>query len=302
MKIFDLHQKYSSPIVVSLGFFDCIHTGHKSLIQTANKLASGVSESFIMTFSNDPSELFGKSKQIYDFNDRVEAISNLGADGIISAKFDENFANLTPRDFLDMLFENYDVKAVVVGADYTFGINAEGDVDYLKKYCDVHGVKTVVVPFECINGEKLSTRNLKSLVELGDVKALNAYLSEPYFVRGEVVGAKHNGTRMGFPTANIAWSDSRFKLGDGVYATKIQIDGKEFVSMTNVGAKPTFKDFTSSVETHVMDFSGDLYGKNVKLKFFDRIRDIKQFASVDELREQLTLDEQHVKRLFAKEL
>ena len=301
MKTLDFNQKYSKPIVLSLGFFDCIHIGHKSLIQTANKIASSMSaENFVMTFSNDPSVLFGKSKQIYTFEDRLAVLENIGVQNVISAYFDESFANLEPEEFLAKLFENFNVKCIVVGADYTFGINAEGDVDLLKRYCAVKGTRIEIVPFACINGEKLSTRNLRALVEAGDVRTLNAYLSEPYFMVGKVARAKHNGTRMGFPTANIEQNPLRCPLADGVYATKVQIDGKEYVSMTNVGSKPTFNDFEKSVETYVMGFSGDLYEKDVKLSFFARLRDIKTFESMDKLREQLTLDEQHVKTLFSK--
>ena len=119
-------------------------------------------------------------------------------------------------------------------------------------------------------------------------------------MREKVSSAKHNGTRMGFPTANIVQNPLRHPLANGVYATKVEIDGREYVSMTNVGSKPTFNDFEKNVETHVIDFSGNLYGKDIKLKFFERLRDIKAFESVDKLREQLTIDEQRVKTLFSK--
>ena len=299
MKTFDFDKKYSKPIVLSLGFFDCIHIGHKSLISTANEIAKSLMvESFVLTFSNDPSDLFGKSRQIYTYLDRLEALETLGVQGVISATFDEDFANLSPEEFLTELFSNYDAKCVVVGADYTFGINAKGNVEFLKSFCSERGIKVEVVPFECVNGEKLSTRNLKSFLDAGDVKGLNANLSEPYFMLGQVARAKHNGTRMGFPTANICQNPERYALADGVYATKTIIDGREYVSMTNVGAKPTFNDFSDSVETHIMGFYGDLYGKPVKIAFFDRIRDIKQFGSVDELKAQLEKDEEYTNNLF----
>lgn len=299
MKTFDFDKKYSKPIVLSLGFFDCIHIGHKSLISTANESAKSLGvESFVLTFSNDPSELFTKSRQIYTYNDRLEALEALGIDGVVSATFDEEFANLSPNDFLERLLGSYDAKCIVVGADYTFGINAAGDVEFLKSFCKSRGVKVEVVPFACVNGKKLSTRDLKSFIQSGDIKGLNAVLSEPYFMLGQVARAKHNGTRMGFPTANICQNPERFALADGVYATKTMIDGKEYPSMTNVGAKPTFDDYFETVETHIMGFYGDLYGKTVKISYFDRIRDIKRFESVDDLRAQLEKDENYVKNLL----
>ena len=299
IKVLDFNQKYTVPIVLSLGFFDCIHLGHKALITEANSIAKDLgAESFVLTFSNDPGEIFGKPKQIYSFDDRVQIVKNLGADGVISAKFDQKFADLSPNAFLDKLFSSFVVKAVVSGADYTFGSHADGDVGFLQDYCKNIGVFVKTVPFECVNGEKLSTRDLKFLVERGDVKTLNEYLSEPYFVAGEVLHAKQNGTRMGFPTANVKIAADRLLIGDGVYATKTIVDGVSYPSMTNVGAKPTFNDFSRTIETHVIGFFGDLYGKTVKIEFYERIRDIIHFASMDDLRTQLTKDEQFVKSLF----
>ena len=138
MKTFEWKTEYKSPIVLSLGFFDCIHIGHKSLINTANKIASEIgAESFVMTFSNDPSVLFYKSRQLYTYEDRLGVIENIGAHGVISAEFDDDFAAMQPEDFLKVLFDTHNVKCVVVGADYTYGINAEGDVEFLEKYCAV---------------------------------------------------------------------------------------------------------------------------------------------------------------------
>lgn len=301
MKVLNVNQEYTRPIVLSLGFFDCIHIGHKSLIASANKLAKSIgAESFVFTFSSDPSLYFKKSKQIFTFEDRLKVLENLHVDGVISSEFDENFANISPKSFLDMIFKRFNVKAVVVGADYTFGCRAEGNVEVLKGYATVKGARVLVVPFECAHGEKLSTKNLKSYVESGDVKELNDYLAEPYFMTGTVASAKHNGTRMGFPTANIQQSADRLALKEGVYATEIVVDGKKYVSMTNVGAKPTFNDFSSSVETFILDFNGDIYGKTIKLSFFDRLRDVKTFAGMDELKTQLAKDEQTVRALLKR--
>ena len=302
IKVLNLNEKYLGSIVLSLGFFDCIHLGHKSLIQYGNRLAKQMNaESFVLTFSNDPNEFFGTQKQIYSFEDRVQVVENLGADGIIRAKFDKTFANMSPKSFLDLLLDNFDIQSVVVGADYTFGAQAKGNVELLKEFFEGKGISVNVVPFECVNGAKLSTRDLKSLVENGDVKTLCSYLSEPYFVSGEVSHAKQNGTRIGFPTANISQSSDRLPLKNGVYATKTSVDGVEYISMTNVGAKPTFNDFSASVETFIIGFDGDLYGKTVKISFFERIRAIKAFATPSDLQTQLTKDEQYVKTLFSVE-
>lgn len=305
MKIVDFYDKYSMPLAITLGFFDCIHTGHKNLVREALNCAknnvNGACECALMTFSNDPNDVLAKSKQIYEFADRCNVLENLSLDIVIGAKFDRDFANLTPQEFLDTLTNNFNIRVIIVGADYTFGQNASGNVEFLSKYCNIVGIKLLVLPFETVGGVKLSTRNLKSLVENGNVDILNEMLSEPYFVRGEVKHARHAGTGMGFPTVNIEMPTGRLPLRDGIYATKIQIDGVSYNSMTNVGAKPTFGVNSLSIETYVFDFDEDVYGKPVKVQFFKRTRDVQKFDSIDALKNQLSYDEQQIRQYLQNE-
>lgn len=302
MKIVDFYDKYSTPLAITLGFFDCIHSGHKNLVLEALSCAknnvNGARECALMTFSNDPNDVLAKSKQIYEFADRCHVLENLNLDVVIGAKFDYDFANLTPQAFLDALTTNFNIRVIIVGADYTFGKNAHGNVEFLREYCNLKGITLLILPFETVGGVKLSTRNLKSLVENGDVEILNSMLSEPYFIRGDVKHARHAGTGMGFPTVNIAVPIERLPLKDGIYATKIQIDGVWYNSMTNVGAKPTFGVDALSIETYIFDFDEDVYGKSVKVQFFKRTRDVQKFGSIDALKNQLSHDEQQIRQYF----
>lgn len=306
MKNFDFYEKYSTPLAITLGFFDCIHAGHKNLVceavKCAEKCVNGAENSALMTFSNDPNDVLSKSKQVYEFSDRCHVLENLNLDVVIGANFDYEFSNLTPQAFLDVLTSNFNIKVIIVGADYTFGKNASGNVEFLSKYCDSKGITLRVLPFEMVGGVKLSTRNLKSLVENGEVDTLNEMLSEPYFVRGEVQHARHKGTGMGFPTVNIAMPADRLSLRDGIYATKIQIDGVWYDSMTNVGAKPTFGVDATSIETYIFDFDKDVYGKNVKVQFFKRTRNVQKFDSIDALKNQLQHDERQIRSIFKQQI
>lgn len=144
----------------------------------------------------------------------------------------------------------------------------------------------------------MSTRNLKNLVSSGKVSELDSLLSQPYFVKGVVLHAKHNGTEIGFPTANIAIDRNRLPLCDGIYATFTHIDGKAYPSMTNVGAKPTFNDNTPSIETYIFDFDADLYGKEIQIDFIERTRDIQKFANKQELHNRLQLDERQIREIL----
>lgn len=299
MKILDFEKRYDIPVALALGFFDCIHKGHQKLCERAIEYAktNGI-ESALLTFTNDPNVFFGNEKQLYCFFDRVKVVEKCGLDIVIGALFDNKFASLSPLDFLDVLTSNFNVKSIFVGADYTFGKFAAGNVDLLREYCDSKGISLFVVPFETSDGVKISTSKLKSFVKDGQVDKLNEYLALPYFMSGEVLHARHKGTGMGFPTTNIALDESRLQLENGIYATFCEVDGKVFKSMTNVGAKPTFSDNSISVETYIIDFSGDVYGKNIVVYFIEKMRDIVKFASQAELKAQLDSDEVNAKKIL----
>ncbi len=294
MKIFDLNEKYLTPIAIALGFFDCIHIGHKRLIERAIFCAksseNSAEESALLTFCNDPNTIFNKLPQIYSFDDRISVLNNLCIDNVISAKFDDNFVNIEPIAFLDKLFGNFNVKCVIVGSDYTFGKSAKGDVKLLKEYCERVGATIIVQPFENVDGVKLATSSLKSLVVNGQIDELNKLLSFSYFINGKVISERREGKELGFPTANINYPNNKLPLRDGIYATITEIDGIEYHSMTNVGDKPTFNDQSKSIETHIFDFDKDIYGKTITVHFIQRIRDIIKFASLDALKKQLHED------------
>lgn len=300
IKVVDFNSVNDLPIALALGFFDCIHKGHETLARNAMRFAkeNGISGA-ILTFSNDPNLFFSKDKQIYTFEDRVEVLNKIGMDFVISAQFDEHFASLLPDEFLHNLTTKFNVKAIFIGADYTFGAGAKGDSKYLADYCKENSIKLYILPYEMACGEKLSTRNLKSLVKNGDVELLNTYLSSPYFIKGKVLHERHDGSSIGFPTANIKPNSNRLKLANGIYATYAIIDGKKHMSMTNVGPKPTFSDNSISIESYILDFSQDVYGKEIEVVFIKKMRDIIRFESAEQLKSQLKTDEQNARKILA---
>lgn len=300
-KIIDFNTVNDEPLALALGFFDCIHKGHESLVRSAIDFSKKNNiSSALLTFSNDPNLFFEKEKQIYSFNDRVDVLNKIGIDYVISTKFDIQFANLRPEEFLSILMSNFNIKSLFVGADYTFGAAAKGDVNTLSAFCKDNDIQLCIVPFEEVDGEKLSTRNLKSLVKNGNITMLNKYLSEPYFMRGIIVHERHQGTNIGFPTANIKPNADRLPLKDGIYATYCIVDGTEYMSMTNVGAKPTFEDNSISVETYIMDFNKDVYGKEIEIVFVKKMREIIKFASKEQLIGQLRSDEDNARKILRK--
>lgn len=299
----DFTTSSNSPISLALGFFDCIHVGHRALIGAMKSYSEALGlRSALLTFKNDISERFGGEKQIYTYAERLAVLKESGIDYIIAANFDDEFENLSPAQFFEQLTTRYDIKAIFVGPDYTFGKGATGDVKLLGELCRDRGIQLHIVPFETADGKKISTTRLKNLVKGGDIARLNALLGAPYVIEGRVTSDRHVGRSLGFPTANIPVREDKLTLKSGIYATTLTVDGTTYGAMTNIGAKPTFDDCVPTIETYAFDFDGDLYGKDVLLRVYARTRDIKKFASPEALKAQLERDEAHIKALLKQKL
>ena len=176
IRVVDFNHKFDAPIAVSLGFFDCIHKGHEKLVRSAISYSRiHGTKSALLTFVNDPNLTFGKEKQIYTFDDRVKVLDKCCLDVVVGAHFDQSFADMSPLEFLHALTSNFNVKAIFVGADYTFGRFAKGNVETLRSFCVENCIYLEVVPFETANGEKISTSTLKNYVKNGQVDALNEF-------------------------------------------------------------------------------------------------------------------------------
>ncbi|MBO7151673.1 MAG: bifunctional riboflavin kinase/FAD synthetase [Clostridia bacterium] len=300
MNIINGTEQYNKSIVLALGFFDCVHVGHLALINETKKMASCMNcESAIYTFCNDPNPFLKKKEQVYTFDDRKIIFDNLHIDNIICDTFSEEFASQSPEEFIESLISRYDISGIVVGKDYTFGKKAEGNAVFLKKYLAERKVKVKIMPFERINSQKISTSHIKKFITDGNVQVANTLLTQPYFMVGEVVHARHRGTIIGYPTANIVESENRTKLGAGIYITKVYIDNRSYLGITNVGPKPTFEEANRSIETYILDFSKDIYGKTIIVEFYKKIRDVMKFPSVPSLCKQMMLDEKEARLFFS---
>lgn len=299
MNVFLKTDHYEKPIVIALGFFDCVHLGHLTLINEAKKMAVKLGgETAISTFVNDPNSLLNKKSQVYSINERLIIFESQGLDNVICEEFDNEFASQSPIEFLDNLTTRFNIVGVIAGKDYTFGKNAEGNVVMLKEYFAQKNTKVKIVPFERANTKKISTRYIKKFIEDGDMQVANSLLTRPYFISNEVVHARHRGTIIGYPTANINAHDNTILPATGIYITKVYVEGKSYMGITNVGPKPTFgeKDFT--IETHILDFNKDIYGKTIQVEFYKKIRDIVKFTSVPALCNQMMQDEKEARGFF----
>ena len=193
-------------------------------------------------------------------------------------------------DTLDDLNKKYNISCYVSGTDYTFGAFGKGDVKYLTDYATEHNQKHIVVETLNMFNQKVSTSLIKESLKKGDIKKANALLDRPFSVCGTVVKDRQVGKKLGFPTVNICLENDKIAVKDGVYVGKVAFNGKSFLSIINCGARPTFSVSERVIEAHLIDFNGDLYGKQIEIYFLDYLRDIKKFESEEGLKEQLSLD------------
>ncbi len=287
-------QKTEYNLSVALGFFDCLHIGHRALINEAKKFG----EPTVFTFTNDISNfLSSKDGYIYTYSERKDKLEDMGVSTVIAATFSEKFKNMSPKSFLDMLFDTANISAVVCGEDYTFGNGGKGNVEFLKKYCDEKNVILSVLPKVFVSGEVASTTLAKKYLKNGEIESLNTLLGANYSITGIVEKGKRNGTKIGFPTANITLPDGQTRLKEGVYGGYVVLDGIKRKAIINAGARPTLDSYQYKIECHIDENLSDLYGKRVEVEFIFKIRDIKKFRDLSELKNQLIVDCKNFERL-----
>lgn len=282
--------------VLALGYFDGAHAGHRAVISAAKDLAIKLNAALtVFTFHGNLRLAVGKGgfltdKRLLTDAEREKIYVSLGADKTYFAPTTAGYLKKGARAFLNDLNRKFNVAAYVCGEDYTFGKNAAAGVADLIKYAAAKGQTVLAVKTLYACGEKVSSSAIKKLLYAGEIEKANALLEYPYFITGEVTRGRGVGKKLGFPTANLTYPADKCEVKEGVYAGKIIICGTEYKAVINYGAKPTFGDGEKSVEAHAIDFSGDLYGKTVRVCFEKRLRDIKKFASAAELSEQLEKD------------
>ncbi len=290
---------------MALGYFDGIHRGHQKVISTAKEIADdkGV-ESAVMTFYPHPSVVLGKStpqtEAITPLDDKIELIEQLGIDVLYIVKFDTTIAGLTPQQFVDDYIIALSVVHVVAGFDFTYGSKGRGTMDSLPFHARNHFSQTVIDKVSQ-HDEKVSSTLIRSYIREGAVQDVKAVLGRNYTVKGTVVQGDQRGRTIGFPTANVDLKDEYLVPATGVYAVRMKTEGSWMSGVCNVGYKPTFYDEKPdqpSLEVHVFDYSGNLYGSSVEVEFHQKIRGEVKFSSVDDLIAQIGQDAKNARGIL----
>ncbi len=282
-------DEYEFPALIALGCFDAIHLGHRELLKQA-KLQAKINglDLGVMMFRN------GKGgKLVYSFEERLAILEQFNVKFVVAIDYTDEFMATAPLDFLAALEDKINVKAYMSGKDFHFGAQAKGKASTLKAYAEDedNGVWYMPVKEVDCDGERVSTTLIKSCLEAGDVQKAGKLLSGEFSVSGEVVKGAGRGTSVvGYPTVNLVYPEWKQPVKYGVYSVKCEIDGSVYDGVANFGTCPTFDDNRVALEVYFENFSGDLYGRVLTIKFVDFIRDIQQFDNAEALSEQVKSD------------
>ena len=300
--------KLKNPIV-SIGIFDGVHVGHKKIINRLNELASEYNgESVIVTLWPHPRGVLQKennnSHYLTTLEEKEYLLDKLGVDNLIILPFTRQLSEKTFSDFTKhYLINKIKAKHIVIGYNHHFGKDREGDFQYLKGISKEYGFNVEQLSPVIVNDSYVSSSAVRQNIENGRIETANKLLGYAYFIQGKIVAGRKIGRKMGFPTANINLSDSNKLLpGNGVYAVKVFIDSDEYKGMLNIGTRPTIKEkcAVETIEVHIIDFSKEIYKKEVIIHFIERLREEKKFGSEKELIDQLNFDKYKVMRLLSK--
>ena len=287
--------------VVTIGKFDGLHKGHKVLIEkTVQYAKKNNMKSVVFTFSNHPANFIEceKVRKIITNKDKITTMKNLGVDIVINLPFDEYMTKISAIDFVEnILVKKLNAKKIYVGHDFTFARNKEGDAILLKALGGEYDFDVEIVKPIKINNIRVSSTYIRNLLAQGKVENVKEYLGHNYIVEGKVIGGKQLGRTIGFPTANLKFKENLILPRPGIYATKVYIKDKVYMGATNIGFNPTVRVEKLSIETHILEFSQDIYGETIKIEFLERLRDEKKFDSLDGLKEQLKKD---TKKIYEK--
>jgi riboflavin kinase/FMN adenylyltransferase len=293
------------PTVVTLGVFDGLHLGHQAIIRKVVERARSLTASAtVLTFEPHPRAVLHPESApplLQTFDQKIEALSVLGIDQTIVIHFDKAFAQIRAEDFLrDIVADRLHAKEVYLGTGFAFGHNREGNIELLRRVSSWLGFHAAEVPEVGLRGCRIGSTRIRELLQQGRVNLARRMLGRPYGVEGRVIRGAERGLKLGFPTANIQPHNRVIPRG-GVYITAALIDQQWRRSVTNIGTRPTFdqsKDL--SVETHVLNWSGDLYGDVVRVRFLHRLRDEKKFGSVADLKTQIEHDITRAAEFFGR--
>ena len=297
-----IEGRFKNP-VLTIGNFDGVHKGHIALFDKVKELAANINgQSIIMTFEPHPIKIVKPGNGpplITPIKQKLNLISKEGLDTIFCLPFTREFASISAEAFVkDLLVGKIGIKELVVGYDYTFGSDRKGDINLLRSMGEKLGFRVHMVDPIYLSGTLVSSTSIRNLIREGNLIEGKRLLGRDYHIAGTVAkGADRGGKVLGFPTANIIPEDELIPR-QGVYAVSVELGDETHQGVCNIGYNPTFGDNSLSIETHILDFSGDIVGEQINIIFIQHMRDEKTFNGIQGLADQIAKDINQAKELF----
>lgn len=280
---------------LALGFFDGVHPGHQAVIKTAVEAARQLSVvPAMVTFREHPRELtLGKSPPLLTLPEqRLELAADMGIEAVLLLSFTEDLCRLSPAEYVQtVLLECMGAVSLSIGYNHTFGRNREGNPAVLRQLGREHGFEVHVAGEVMVDGIEVSSSKIREALQSGNLATANKLLARRYAVRGTVKSGEGRGKLLGFPTANLESAECLVLPARGVYSGVCRVNGETHACVVNIGVRPTFGEaLAPSTEVHILDFSGELYGREMTVWFVSFLRQEKKFTSTDELKMQIARD------------
>lgn len=306
--IYDISSSKIKLPVATIGIFDGVHKAHTEIIKKCRNIADEISgETVLITLWPHPRKIFHEDKDAFklltSLAEKINLLDNRGIDNLVVLNFDRKFAATGFENFVkNILVDGLNISHLVVGYNHQFGKNREGNYEKLVVMAGKYKFGlTQLKPF-LLDNEKVSSTKIRNLILDGDISRANQFLGYNFFLSGRVIGGNKKGREIGFPTANISIDDS-YKIipRNGVYAVFADVDGNRFEGMMNIGCRPTLDEECNQpiLEVNLFDYAGNLYDKEIRLSFIQRIREEQKFENIEKLISQITQDKILVKDILA---
>lgn len=289
--------------IYALGFFDGVHLGHQALLSRCRELAAQFHcKTGIVTFLGHPDEVVSgkKIKLINTPQDRRRLLEHYGMETVVELPFDEALMKLPWQDFYQMLRTQYHAAGLVCGEDFHFGYRGQGNAALLKQICAADGIPCAVIEQQILEEIPVSSTHIRSLLEQGEIEEAEKFLGHRHIFTGTVVKGQQLGRRLGTPTANLSTPGDGLCLPFGVYICRAKGEGIDCPAVTNIGIRPTVNGESVTVEPWLLDYEGNLYGKELTLEFYRYLRPERKFPSLAELQAEILKNGEQTRKFFEK--
>ena len=289
---------YFKNAVITIGTFDGVHEGHRKIIAALKDEAIKVDgESVILTFDPHPRKILNLEKHLQLINtaeEKIELISKTGIDHLVIVPFNQEFASQTAEEYVeDFLIRKCRPHTIIIGYDHHFGKDRKGNFALLEKKAGVHQFRLMEIPKYVLDEVSISSTKIRNALLNSHIELANKLLGYSFFFEGVVVKGDQLGRKLGYPTANLEYTDpDKIHLGHGVYAVYVTIDGRQFKGMLSIGNRPTIPGSKEVVEVNIFNWTEDIYGKNIRITVLKYLRSQEKYSNLEELKEQLKKDKE----------